>query len=154
MSNPPTLIATSPLNRAIQTSLIAFESLIGKASFVAHEMIREESGVHICDKRLPVSHHKAEYPQVDFSLMMAKEEDPIFSETQRESKEQVGERIYLFMEWLSNRKEADIAIASHSGWLQTVFNGIVECEGDLKKWFMTGEMRSVRLEFIAKDEED
>ena len=150
LENPPDLIALSPLCRALQTGVIAFENLIGKSLFLAHEMTREEIGVHMCDKRRPVSRLLAEFPQVHFSLL-EDEHDLLFSETHRESKAEIGERIYKFMEWLSTRQEKHIAVASHSGWLFAVFNAVVECDDGLKSWFWTGEMRSVVLEFIKKD---
>jgi broad specificity phosphatase PhoE len=94
-----------------------------------------------------VSQQKAEFPQVDFSLLES-EGDPLYRETSRESKMEVGQRVYKFMEWLASREEKNVAIASHSGWLLTVFNGVLECHESLKGWFQTGEMRSVMVEFV------
>jgi broad specificity phosphatase PhoE len=149
MDNQPELVLFSPNCRALQTGTIVFQDLIGKTPFLAHEMVREENGIHICDKRRPVSHQKMEFPQVDFGLLES-EEDPLFRDDKRETKMQVGERVYKFMEWLAKRKEKHVAVNSHSGWLLTVFNGICECDPALKGWFQTGEMRSVKLEFISK----
>ena len=144
----PELVVLSPNCRALQTGLLAFQSLIGHAPFIAHEMCREESGVHLCDKRRPVSNQTQEFPQIDFSLCPS-EDDPLYKDDARESKRQLGERIYTFMEWLSQRPERHVAVSSHSGWLLCFFNGVVEnsCDPKLKEWFQTGEMRSVRLEF-------
>jgi len=151
MSVKPALVVLSPNCRALQTGLIAFEELIGQGiPFLAHEMVREENGVHVCDKRRPKSRQAAEFPQVDFGLLET-EEDVIFRDDRRESKAEVGARVYAFMEWLSNRPEKVVGIASHSGWLLTVFNGICECDESLKEWFQTGEMRSVKLEFSFKN---
>eukprot|EP01083_Nonionella_stella_P239539 838285_1 len=61
----PELIVLSTHCRALQTGLIAFEHLLSDgnqrsynfqrnitpALFLAHEMVREETGVHVCDKR-------------------------------------------------------------------------------------------------------
>lgn len=149
LSHPPELILLSPLCRALQTGLIVFEKLRGKSQFLAMEWLREETGVHICDRRRPVSQQVAEFPQVNFSLLTS-EQDPLFSETQRESKLQLGERIYQFLEWLSQRPEQHVAVSSHSCWLLTLFNGILECDDSLKTWFQTGEMRSVILEFVEQ----
>jgi broad specificity phosphatase PhoE len=150
MSSKPQLIVLSPNCRALQTGLLVFEELIAQGvPFVAHEMVREENGVHVCDKRRPTSRQTQEFPQIDFSLLES-EEDVLFREDRRETKAEVGERIYTFMEWLSQRTEQHVGVASHSGWLLTVFNGICECDEKLKGWFQTGEMRSVKLEFIRK----
>ena len=53
-------------------------------------MVREETGVHICDKRRPKSQQEKEFPMVDFSLIQ--EEDVIFRSDRRESKMEVGDR--------------------------------------------------------------
>ena len=148
MKDKPELIVLSPNCRALQTGAIVFEELFGTSTkFLAHENAREETGVHICDKRRPVSRSSKEFPQIDFSLLET-DEDVIFQDDHRETKAEVGVRVYKFMEWLSERKEKHVGVASHSGWLLTVFNGICECDESLKGWFQTGELRSVKLEFV------
>lgn len=144
----PEVVMFSPNCRALQTGLLVFEHLVGKVPFLAHEMVREESGVHVCDKRRPKSRQEKEFPMIDFSLLET-DEDVIFRDDRRESKMEVAERVYKFMEWLADRPEKCVGVASHSGWLLTVFNGICECDESLKGWFHTGEMRSVKLEFIT-----
>mmetsp|Transcript_19852 Transcript_19852/g.24496 ORF Transcript_19852/g.24496 Transcript_19852/m.24496 type:complete len:285 (+) Transcript_19852:147-1001(+) len=146
--NPqPQLIVLSPNCRALQTGVIVFQDLISTGiQFVAHEMVREEQGVHICDKRRPKSSQAMEFPQVDFSLL-EDEEDMLFRDDRRETKMEIGERIYTFLEWLERRNEKNVGIVSHSGWLMTIFNGVLECDEGLKPWFQTGEMRSVKLLF-------
>merc|ERR1712113_399522 len=90
-----------------------------------------------------------EFPMVNFDLIES-DEDVLFSHERRESKVEVGERIYKFMEWLELRDEKHIGVTSHSGWLFTLFNGVAECDEKLKTWFQTGEMRSVKLVFSRK----
>lgn len=68
---------------------------------------------------------------IDFSLLET-DDDVIFREDRRETKMEVGERIYKFMEWLASRSEKTVAVSSHSSWLLTVFNGICECDNKLK----------------------
>lgn len=115
--------------------------------FIAHELVREQYGVHVCDKRRPKSRQVQEFPMVDFSLLES-EEDALFSEDSRETNIAVAGRIYKFLEWLETRTEKHVAIASHSAWLLTAFNANFECEDNLKAWFQTGEMRSTIIEFI------
>lgn len=152
LEHAPELVVCSSNCRALQTGLLAFESIVGVAPFVAHEMVREETGVHVCDKRRPVSRQRAEFPQIDFTLLLENEEDPLFCDDRRESKLEVGNRIYRFMEWLAERPERHVAVNSHSGWLLTLFNAVVrdDCDPKLKAWFQTGEMRSVKLEFVER----
>eukprot|EP00551_Chaetoceros_affinis_P004063 CAMPEP_0203680348 /NCGR_PEP_ID=MMETSP0090-20130426/38889_1 /ASSEMBLY_ACC=CAM_ASM_001088 /TAXON_ID=426623 /ORGANISM="Chaetoceros affinis, Strain CCMP159" /LENGTH=349 /DNA_ID=CAMNT_0050548369 /DNA_START=145 /DNA_END=1194 /DNA_ORIENTATION=- len=140
------MVVLSTNCRALQTGVIAFQSYIGKVPFIAHEMIREEIGVHLCDQRRPISSQKLEFPMVNFDLVES-DEDDLFSYEERESKAGVGERIYKFMEWLELREETHVGVTSHSGWLFALFNGVVECDENLKAWFQTGEMRSVKLVF-------
>ena len=149
MSVLPELVMISPTCRTLQTGTIAFQPLLANNDipFIAHEMMREESGVHVCDQRRPKSQQASEFPMVNFDLIET-EDDKLFKPDSRETKSQVSERIYTFMQWLSNREEKHIAVVSHSGWLFTVFNGICECTSEeLKNWFHTGEMRSVKLVF-------
>ena len=154
------LVVVSPNCRALQTALLATSST-HDAPVVAHEMCREECGVHICDQRRPIAQQRLDFPTVDFSLLTDDDdEDPLWSPDRRETKEQVGERGYAFLEWLEQRPEQHIVVASHSGWLLTLFNGVLECHrptttaaappmrSQLLDWWQTGELRSVRLEFV------
>mmetsp|Transcript_23852 Transcript_23852/g.35377 ORF Transcript_23852/g.35377 Transcript_23852/m.35377 type:complete len:283 (-) Transcript_23852:259-1107(-) len=150
LENQPEIIVLSPQCRAVQTGLIAFEHLVEKVPFIAHEMVREQTGVHVCDMRRPKSQQMLEFPKVDFGLI-EKEEDHLFQEDRRESILETGERIHDFLTWLEQRGETHIAVASHSGWLMTLFNGSVKCEDSLKEWFQTGELRSVMLEFVKNE---
>lgn len=143
----PQLVALSPNCRALQTGIIAFREVIGKVPFLAHEMVREQSGIHVCDKRRPTSEQASEFPMVDFSLL-TEEEDVIFKCDRRETNADVSDRIYKFFEWLETRDESVVGVASHSAWLLCVFNANLQADESLKGWFQTGEMRSVVLEFI------
>lgn len=146
-SAKPQLVVLSPNCRALQTGVIAFRELLGRIPFLAHEMVREETGVHVCDKRRPTSQQASEFPMVDFSLL-TEEDDVIFSPDRRETKAELVERIYTFFEWLETRDESVVGVSSHSAWLLTVFNANLEADESLKGWFQTGEMRSVVLEFV------
>jgi broad specificity phosphatase PhoE len=150
LHDQPELIVFSSNCRALQTGMIAFESLAGKVPFLAHEMVREETGIHICDRRRPKSRQMAEFPKIDFS-MLETEEDSLFHPEERENKTDVADRCYKFLEWLKERPEKHVGVASHSAWLLTIFNANFECDESLRGWFQTGEMRSAVLEFVPKD---
>uniref|UniRef100_A0A6V3K2X2 Phosphoglycerate mutase-like protein n=1 Tax=Lotharella globosa TaxID=91324 RepID=A0A6V3K2X2_9EUKA len=66
----PEIVYLSPLCRAIQTGLVGFTHLIEEKSvsvpFVAAPGAREQSGLHMCDKRRNLKDIKEEFPQVDF----------------------------------------------------------------------------------------
>lgn len=155
----PQLVVLSPNCRALQTGIIAFRELIGgdndntkSVPFLAHEMVREETGVHVCDKRRPTSEQASEFPMVDFSLL-EHEEDVYFQNDRRETKTELCERIYKFLEWLETREETVVGVTSHSAWLLAIFNANLQTESNsygeiLRGWFQTGELRSVVLEFV------
>ena len=67
----PELIIISPLHRAIQTAIISFADHRDKEDtrWVVHEGCREQLGLLTCNKRLPLSQTKAEYPFLDFSYV-------------------------------------------------------------------------------------
>jgi hypothetical protein len=130
---------------------MVFAHLCEKIPLLAHEMVREENGVHVCDMRRPTLKQALEFPMVNFGLLES-EEDAIFRNDRRETKLEVGSRIYKFFEWLSGRPESNVAVVSHSGWLFTMLNACCECDDEsLKSWFQTGEMRSVRLVFFKNE---
>jgi len=148
-SKKPQLVVLSPNCRALQTGVLAFEEFVGTCPFIAHEMVREETGVHVCDQRRPRSRQAREFPMVDFSLLLD-EEDTLFDKNRRESKVEVSERCYKFLDWLELRDESVVGVASHSAWLLTIFNANLDADERLKGWFQTGEMRSAILEFVRK----
>lgn len=150
-SNPPQLVVLSPNCRTLQTGCICFQAYANQIPFVAHEMAREENGVHLCDKRRNASLQKQEFPLVDFHLL--EESDPIFRNDRRETKLQVAERAYNLMEWISKRSEQHIGVVSHSAWLLTLFNAVFQCDEDLKSWFHTGELRSCKVEIRPRENE-
>lgn len=149
----PELVVCSPNCRALQTALLAFDDDDDRVEFLAHETAREETGVHVCDRRRPTSQQAREFPRVDFGLLES-EEDVVFDERRRETKREVGARAYRLLEWLHDERPETrcLAVASHSGWLFTLFNGVVDCGGDesLRQWFHTGEMRTVRIRFTRR----
>lgn len=153
LSSPPELVISSPLCRALSTCSIAFQSVSPASNntnndiqWLCHELVREENGAHICDRRRTTREQMRDFPMFDFSLLET-EEDVLFNENRRETKMEVAERAYTFLEWMALRQESHIGLVSHSGWLMTVFNGILECDDSLKNWFQNGEMRSVVLVF-------
>jgi broad specificity phosphatase PhoE len=149
MKVKPELVVFSPLCRALQTGMLVFESLARKVPFLAHELVRELTGVHTCDRRRPRSQQANEFPLVDFSHIET-EEDVNFHADDRETKVQLADRIYKFLEWLETRKETHVGVSGHSVWLLTIFNANLVADESLKDLFQTGELRSVILEFVRQ----
>lgn len=152
-ANPVELIVVSPLRRATQTALLAFETHVGEGlEVLASELCHEMAGRHTCDRRLNKSVLMAQFPVVDYSLI--EEEDPLWSDWAREPWLEIGRRAAQFVEWLRSRPESRIAVAAHSCILLAILNAVVsrceDADSASQQWFGTGEMRTVLLTFIDK----
>ncbi|XP_022149301.1 phosphoglycerate mutase-like protein 1 isoform X2 [Momordica charantia] len=136
------LVVTSPLLRTLQTTVGVFGGegytagmdvlplMIANAGnsaraaisslncppIVAVELCREHLGVHPCDKRRNISDYQFLFPAVDFSLIES-DEDVLWKADVRETKEELAARGLQFLNWLWTRKEKEIAIVTHSGFL-------------------------------------
>eukprot|EP00470_Lotharella_oceanica_P003933 CAMPEP_0170173780 /NCGR_PEP_ID=MMETSP0040_2-20121228/7050_1 /TAXON_ID=641309 /ORGANISM="Lotharella oceanica, Strain CCMP622" /LENGTH=275 /DNA_ID=CAMNT_0010415125 /DNA_START=150 /DNA_END=977 /DNA_ORIENTATION=+ len=151
----PEIVYVSPLCRAIQTGLIGFKHLVEEKSsvtFVAVTGAREQSGLHMCDKRRDLSDIKSEFPQVKFDRIKD-EKDTLFT-SERESDEDLLERAYTFMVDLKKRPEDVIVVCSHSTWLLAVFQCVLDIDSrDFKQWFRTGEMRATVVQWEQPEDE-
>eukprot|EP00434_Breviolum_minutum_P030248 symbB.v1.2.026754.t2/scaffold2681.1/size73127/3 len=138
------------MSRALMTSNIAYAHLINQVPFIAHEGCKEKSHGNACDYRRSATMAKADFPNVDFSLI--EEEDPLLSTMHHETDLQVAQRAYDFMLWIRNRTEKEIVVSTHSAWLFNLFNAVLKCDDpQLAEWFVNGELRSVEeLDVPAK----
>jgi broad specificity phosphatase PhoE len=147
----PELVVVSPLTRTLQTAKISFAEHYGSTTnipWIAHEACREELGILTCNKRRRLSEIMTDFPSVEFLEMT--EEDTLWNPHQRESHKCKGERIYNFLvHFLSQRNESSIALVTHSAWLFHALNAVIDCgdDTDLSCWFLTGEIRSIKLTF-------
>jgi hypothetical protein len=167
------LVITSPLLRTMQTAVGVFGgedysdrmdivplmvanagnshrsaiSTLNSPPFIAVELCREHLGVHPCDRRRSVGEYQCLFPAVDFSLIES-EEDVLWKETVRETKEEVRARGAKFLNWLWTRKEKEIAIVTHSGFLlHTLATFGSDChplvKNEICKRFANCELRSM-----------
>ena len=153
----PELMVVSPLRRATQTGLIAFEGAVSSGlRVVANELCHEHGGRHTCDKRASKASLAAEFPSVDYSEL-AEEEDPHWGDgVERESLASLSMRCARYVEWLRHRPERCVVTASHSAFLLALFNAVLVTGGEgggegARQWFGTGEMRAVVLTFEDKE---
>ena len=171
----------SPLVRALETACITFEDHLPSASkrddgeegvrWIAHEGIREELGLLLCNQRRPLKETLLEFHHVDFSLLAQhderSDEDVYWKQhceltsmnhadgtPQRESLEDMSHRAYDFLvEYLYHRPEKEIAVVGHSAWLLAMTNAVLEFdEGseDVEEFgtmFGQAELRSATLTF-------
>eukprot|EP00984_Skeletonema_dohrnii_P019253 scaffold9169_cov77-Skeletonema_dohrnii-CCMP3373.AAC.4 len=138
--------------------------------WIAHEGIREELGLLLCNQRRPLKETRLEFPHVDFSLLAQHDESDEdvywkqhFERTsihnadgtpQRESMEDMSHRAYDFLvEYLYRRPEKEIAVVGHSAWLLAMTNAVLEFdegsedEEEFGTMFGQAELRSATLTF-------
>lgn len=146
------VVITSPLRRAIQTAVHGLEDVLKTGcSFIAEELCHEIGGFHTCDKRLNLTELKKQFPTVNFDGVKD-EEDPLWLDGYtRETWKELAIRSAKFVNYLQQRKEKHLAVTSHSSILLAKFNATLVSEDEsLQRWFATGELRSVVLEFTPK----
>lgn len=167
------LVVTSPLLRTMQTAVGVFGgegymdgidapplmvANTGKSSrpassslscppFIAVELCREHLGVHPCDKRRSISEYKPLFPAIDFSLI-ENDADILWKPDIREKNEELTARGMKLLNWLWTRKEKEIAVVTHSGFLIHTLSAFGnDCHPDIKselcKPFNNCELRSV-----------
>ncbi|KAK3231124.1 hypothetical protein Dsin_003005 [Dipteronia sinensis] len=167
------LVITSPLLRTIQTAVGVFGgegyadgidvpplmvanagnsersaiSSLNSPPFIAVELCREHLGVHPCDKRSSVSEYQPLFPAIDFSLIESND-DILWEPEIREKNEAVAKRGMEFLNWLWTRKEKEIAVVTHSGFLYHTLSAFGnDCHASIKneicKHFANCELRSM-----------
>ena len=163
------------MKRALMTGTIACEKVLLSSNnnndnklpkMVAVECIRERYGVHICDSRRTIDIIQKEYPNIDFTTNIEDIKDTLHKENERETHEHVILRGYEFLDWLKNQDDTiqSVIVFSHSSYLMNMFNAVLHFEANgngnddnennnletisnLKKWFNTGELKSVEVTF-------
>lgn len=148
--NPSTVFVSS-LQRALQTAILAFASdkeegiaegnaAASAPAFHAIDDLREQSGLHHCDRRRAVTEIRKQFPQVDVSLLP--EEDKLWS-IDRETKLELAKRSLRALKATAASSAECIAIVTHSSFLLTLFTVVLELHGpkELGEWFATGECR-------------
>ncbi|KAL1831423.1 hypothetical protein ACET3Z_001074 [Daucus carota] len=169
------LVITSPLLRTMQTAVGVFGgegytdrmdviplmaanagnsnrpaiSSLNCPPIIAVELCREHLGVHPCDKRRSVSEYQYLFPAIDFSLIES-DEDLLWKANIRETQQELAERGRKFFNWLWTRKEKEIAIVTHSGFLfHTLKEFGNDCNPSMRKeickHFANCELRSLVL---------
>ena len=151
----PELVIVSPLLRCLQTASLSFYDFYQtNIPWVSHEGCREELGLLVGNKRRSISEIKLDYPSIDFSAIEY-DDDVLWNDygNRRETQLEKSERIYEFLtDYVRNRPEKDIAIVCHSAYLFTLLNAVMDVENeDLRSWFLTSEVRSMKVRFETND---
>ncbi|KDO81299.1 hypothetical protein CISIN_1g043114mg, partial [Citrus sinensis] len=167
------LVITSPLLRTMQTAVGVFGgegyadgidapplmvadagnsnhaaiSSLNSPPFIAVELCREHLGVHPCDKRRSITEYKSLFPAINFSLIESND-DILWTADVREANEEVAKRGMKFVNWLWTRKEKEIAVVTHSGFLYHTLSAFGnDCHPSIKSeictHFANCELRSM-----------
>ena len=148
----PEVIIVSPLLRCIQTAKLSFRGHADTAvtPWLSHEGCREELGLLTGNKRRPISEIRDDYPEIDFGAI-EHDEDELWDAygDRRETLLEKSDRIYDFLtSYVLQRPESEIAIVSHSAYLFTLLNAVMDIDDeDLRSWFLTGEVRSLQVTY-------
>ncbi|XP_047327637.1 phosphoglycerate mutase-like protein [Impatiens glandulifera] len=115
--------------------------------FLAVELCREHLGVHPCDRRRSITEYKPVFPAIDFSEI-ENDGDIWWKPDIREKDEEIAARGMEFLKWLWGRKEKEIAVVTHSGFLVNTLSAFGnDCHPYVKteicKPFKNCELRSV-----------
>lgn len=119
---------TSPLTRCLQTASYTFSGLSLPADRpfapVIKELLREDIGVHTCDRRSTKSDIREMYPEWTFEEGFA-EEDPFWDPVVRESAEAQDARSKVVLDDIfTNNEKTYISISSHSGEISSILRVI------------------------------
>ena len=146
------LLVTSPLNRAVQTSINAFNNLQNIIPWISLDFIRERTGFHPCDKRRSINEKMMKYPTIDFSAI-EEDDDLLYAQYlhEREPLPAVHERARKFLKWLATREEKEIIMVSHGAFIEEFVLAVLNLHktGDVCAFestsFRNCELRSIRL---------
>eukprot|EP00742_Colponemidia_sp_Colp-10_P000957 GILJ01001039.1.p1 GENE.GILJ01001039.1~~GILJ01001039.1.p1 ORF type:complete len:211 (-),score=21.24 GILJ01001039.1:80-712(-) len=123
LSSTVELIISSPLTRAIQTALTAFEG--ARIPIIINPLIRERMHT-FCDVGSPPSVLADKFPSIDVSHLKQHwwcVHNTTHSVPCRETLQSVDERIEQFLQWLHDRPEKVIVIVGHSKYFQRWLGG-------------------------------
>lgn len=123
------LVVASPLQRTIQTALLAVPEPPGGV-IVAHEGVREvmfgpacTNGTGNASTRHSVTHKQEQFGRmVDFSAVDHDQDELWQGASAQESTEEVHARALGFLDWLDDRDEKVVAVFCHGYFMHSLFN--------------------------------
>ena len=154
----PDLIVVSPLRRATQTAMIGFSRFHPMKSFrgipwVCNPLVAESTR-HLSDIMAPPNELALEFPGIDYSSYKEtyepiEEQNLIESQTSVEENEiDLAHRAGAFLQWIKERDEKVIFVATHSLWLDAFSTCALNCPLSLTEPYSHGEMRTVALKWL------
>ena len=130
--NAVQIVFVSPLTRTLQTCQEIFQAHPG-VKIIAHDQVKEyPQGLQICNKRREKLELEKQFPEIDFSGLNS-ESDEMWRDDRLEEIEELRERIEQFKTMLQGLAETNIAIVSHSAYLNQFLYGTLGDESNALK---------------------
>ncbi|MCJ1470962.1 hypothetical protein MMC07_009610 [Pseudocyphellaria aurata] len=125
----------SPLDRCLATSNVTFSGLELPSGHpfipVVKELLREEIGVHTCDRRSSKSYIRSTYPSYVFEPDFA-ETDPLWKADERESDSAQEARLKgLLDDVFTHDRSTYISLTCHSGSIAAILRAVGHRDFDL-----------------------
>ena len=122
----------SPLTQTLQTAEKIFINY-PTVRIIALDMIKEfPQGMQICNKRRDKKGLQERFSRIDFSQLKS-ESDQIWRKERMEHIEELRERIQDFKKFLKGLEETDVAVVSHSAFLNETLYGRIGDEANQLK---------------------
>ena len=125
-------VFVSPLTRTLETCQEIFK-MHPDVKIIALDVIKEfPQGLQICNKRRDKKDLQEKFSRIDFSQLES-ESDQIWRKERMEHIEELRERIQDFKKFLKGLEETDVAVVSHSAFLnETLYGRIGDEDNQLK----------------------
>ena len=115
------LVIVSPLKRTLQTAVNIFKNI--DCPIIALDSLKEyPQGLHTCNKRSDKKVLQDLYPRVDFSVLDS-EKDEMWCDITLETIEELLERINQMYDFIEKRKEMNIVLVGHNGFISMIKDG-------------------------------
>ena len=125
-------VFVSPLTRTLETCQEIFK-MHPDVKIIALDVIKEfPQGLQICNKRRDKKDLQEKFSRIDFSQLEA-ESDQIWRKERMEHIEELRERIQDFKKFLKGLEETDVAVVSHSAFLNETLYGRIGDEANQLK---------------------
>lgn len=108
------LVLVSPLSRTLETCMNIFGDM--DVDIICLENLREYPiGQHTCNQRKSIDFLSNKYPKIKFNIQ--ENEDTLWTPNNRESIEELNERINDIKGFIQKRDEKNIAIIGHASFI-------------------------------------
>jgi len=125
-------VFVSPLTRTLETCQEIFK-MHPDVKIIALDVIKEfPQGLQICNKRRDKKDLQEKFSRIDFSQLES-ESDQMWRKERMEHIEELRERIQDFKKFLKGLEETDVAVVSHSAFLNETLYGRIGDEANQLK---------------------